>query len=58
MLLEAVHFRRGKRRLFADGKGVDGAGGQVFLTTTHPEFILLEEDRVDFRVEAGSIEGD
>jgi DNA replication and repair protein RecF len=28
-------------------------GGQVFLTTTHPEFILLESDRVDFQVEAG-----
>ena len=22
------------------------AGGQVFLTTTHPEFILLEQDRI------------
>ena len=30
-------------------------GGQVFLTTTHPEFILLEADRVDFHVEAGTI---
>lgn len=31
------------------------AGGQVFLTTTHPEFILLENDRVDFEVEAGRL---
>jgi len=31
------------------------AGGQVFLTTTHPEFILLEKDRVDFRVDAGRL---
>ena len=31
-------------------------GGQVFLTTTHPEFILLEDNRVDFRVVAGQIE--
>ena len=31
------------------------AGGQVFLTTTHPEFILLEDDRVDFRVDGGRI---
>jgi DNA replication and repair protein RecF len=31
------------------------AGGQVFLTTTHPEFILLEDDRVDFEVEAGRL---
>ena len=31
------------------------AGGQVFLTTTHPEFILLENDRIDFQVEAGGV---
>ncbi|MEM8609146.1 MAG: DNA replication/repair protein RecF [Myxococcota bacterium] len=31
------------------------AGGQVFLTTTHPEFILLENDRVDFQVEGGVV---
>lgn len=31
------------------------AGGQVFLTTTHPEFILLEDDRVDFHVDAGRV---
>ncbi len=31
------------------------AGGQVFLTTTHPEFILLEDDRVDFHVEDGRV---
>jgi DNA replication and repair protein RecF len=31
-------------------------GGQVFLTTTHREFILLEEQRRDFRVESGRIE--
>ncbi len=31
------------------------AGGQVFLTTTHPEFILLEDDRIDFHVEAGRL---
>jgi DNA replication and repair protein RecF len=28
-------------------------GGQVFLTTTHREFILLEHDRVDFQVDHG-----
>jgi len=33
-------------------------GGQVFLTTTHPEFILLDTDRVDFRVEAGELTAD
>jgi DNA replication and repair protein RecF len=34
-------------------------GGQVFLTTTHPELILLDESgdaRADWRVEAGRIE--
>ncbi|MEM7137107.1 MAG: DNA replication/repair protein RecF [Myxococcota bacterium] len=31
------------------------AGGQVFLTTTHPEFILLERDRVDFQVAGGVV---
>jgi len=30
-------------------------GGQVFLTTTHPEFILLDEDRVDFAVVHGVV---
>jgi DNA replication and repair protein RecF len=31
------------------------AGGQVFLTTTHPEFILLEDDRIDFHVDGGRV---
>lgn len=31
------------------------AGGQVFLTTTHSEFILLETDRIDFRVDGGRV---
>jgi len=30
-------------------------GGQVFLTTTHPEFILLDEHRVDFDVTDGRV---
>jgi DNA replication and repair protein RecF len=30
-------------------------GGQVFLTTTHPEFILLGEERTDFEVVAGEL---
>ena len=45
--------RSRNRRLF---EVLAGLGGQVFLTTTHPEFILLERDRVDFRVERGVIE--
>lgn len=31
-------------------------GGQVFLTTTHPEFILLDSDRHDYRIQAGRLE--
>ena len=31
-------------------------GGQVFLTTTHREFILLDENRVDFHVVNGQAE--
>ncbi|HEX5657673.1 MAG TPA: DNA replication and repair protein RecF, partial [Polyangiales bacterium] len=30
-------------------------GGQVFLTTTHREFILLDHDRVDFQIEHGGV---
>jgi DNA replication and repair protein RecF len=30
-------------------------GGQVFLTTTHPEFILLKDERTDFSIEAGQV---
>lgn len=33
-------------------------GGQVFLTTTHPEFILLSDNRVDFTVVAGRVTPD
>ena len=32
-------------------------GGQVFLTTTHREFILLDEARRDFQLEAGRVSG-
>ena len=44
--------RSRNRRLF---EMLRKLGGQVFLTTTHPEFILLEDDRVDFRVEGGTV---
>ena len=30
-------------------------GGQVFLTTTYPELILLKEDRTDFAIQAGTV---
>jgi DNA replication and repair protein RecF len=44
--------RSRNRRLFSL---LSELGGQVFLTTTHPEFILLERDRQDFHVQAGVI---
>ena len=44
--------RTRNRRLF---ELLGRLGGQVFLTTTHPEFILLESDRVDFGVEGGRL---
>ena len=44
--------RSRNRRFFAV---LSHAGGQVFLTTTHPEFILLESDRVDFQVDHGRV---
>ena len=47
--------RSRNRRFF---EVLSGAGGQVFLTTTHPEFILLDQDRVDFSVSAGSVKPD
>ena len=44
--------RSRNRRFF---EALSQVGGQVFLTTTHPEFILLEDDRVDFQVAAGQV---
>lgn len=46
--------RKRNRRLF---EKLSRLGGQVFLTTTHPEFILLEEHRREFEIEAGRIVG-
>ena len=44
--------RSRNRRLF---EMLNRLGGQVFLTTTHPEFILLEGDRRDVRVQDGTL---
>jgi DNA replication and repair protein RecF len=44
--------RSRNRRLFAL---LAELGGQVFLTTTQPDLILLEHGRRDFRVEAGVV---
>lgn len=55
LLLDDVssELDRSRNRRFFDM--LSHVGGQVFLTTTHPEFILLERDRVDFRVDGGRI---
>ncbi|MGB8329402.1 MAG: DNA replication/repair protein RecF [Polyangiales bacterium] len=55
LLLDDVssELDRGRNRRFFEV--LSHAGGQVFLTTTHPEFILLEDDRVDFHVDAGRV---
>ena len=45
--------RSRNRRFF---KLLSRLGSQVFLTTTHREFILLDEERCDFQVDAGRIE--
>lgn len=45
--------RTRNRRLFGL---LSRLGGQVFLTTTHREFILLEDERADFRIEQGKVE--
>jgi DNA replication and repair protein RecF len=45
--------KRRNRRLF-DLLGA--LGGQVFLTTTQPELILIDHDRTDFKVEAGVVQ--
>ena len=55
MLLDDVSSeldRTRNQRFFALLREV---GAQVFLTTTHPEFILLEEDRVDHHVSEGAL---
>ena len=55
LLLDDVssELDRGRnRRLF---ERLSRMGGQVFLTTTHPEFILLEGNRVDYAIDAGRV---
>lgn len=55
LLLDDVssELDRGRnRRLF---ELLGRLGGQVFMTTTHPEFILLEAERVDFHAAGGVI---
>ena len=44
--------RTRNRRLF---ELLSELGGQVFLSTTHPEFILLDTERIDFEVRSGTI---
>jgi DNA replication and repair protein RecF len=35
---------------------LEGVGGQVFVTTTHLEHILLERERIDFAVSHGAVQ--
>jgi DNA replication and repair protein RecF len=55
LLLDDVssELDRSRNRRFFDM--LSHVGGQVFLTTTHPEFILLESDRIDFQVDGGRV---
>jgi DNA replication and repair protein RecF len=55
LLLDDVssELDRSRNRRFFDM--LSQVGGQVFLTTTHPEFILLEDERVDFQVDGGRL---
>jgi DNA replication and repair protein RecF len=34
---------------------LDGVGGQVFITTTHPKHVIVAGDRVDFAMEGGAV---
>ena len=56
LLLDDVSSELDKRRNRRFFELLGRLGGQVFLTTTHREFILLDEARADFRVDAGQIE--
>jgi DNA replication and repair protein RecF len=46
--------RTRNRRLF---ELLGTMGGQVFMTTTHPEFIRLEKNRVDYEIVSGTVNG-
>lgn len=56
LLLDDVssELDRGRNRRFFTM--LSRMGGQVFLSTTHREFILLDEGRTEFRVETGRIQ--
>ncbi|MCA9533715.1 MAG: DNA replication/repair protein RecF [Myxococcales bacterium] len=58
LLLDDVssELDRGRNRRLFDL--LSRLGGQVFLTTTHPEFILLDEHRRDFHVAGGVVSPD
>jgi DNA replication and repair protein RecF len=56
LLLDDVSSELDRRRNELLFELLDSLGGQVFLTTTHPELIRLSRSRVDYRVEAGRVE--
>jgi DNA replication and repair protein RecF len=55
LLLDDVSSELDKRRSRRLFELLAELGGQVFLTTTHPEYILLDRDRVDYRMEDGTL---
>jgi DNA replication and repair protein RecF len=55
LLLDDVSSELDRTRNRSFFEVLSHTGGQVFLTTTHPEFILLERDRIDFQVDAGRL---
>jgi len=55
LLLDDVSSELDRRRNHLLFQSLSRLGGQVFLTTTHPEYILLNEHRQDFVVERGEV---
>ena len=55
LLLDDVSSELDRRRNQLLFQLLSRLGGQVFLTTTHPEFILLDEQRRDFAVDHGQV---
>jgi DNA replication and repair protein RecF len=55
LLLDDVSSELDPGRSFRLFELLSDLGGQVFLTTTQPELVLLQGERQDFRLEAGSL---
>jgi len=55
LLLDDVSSELDRERNARLFEFLDGVGGQVFITTTHLEHILLENERIDFEVAHGAV---